>query len=546
MVTDIQAEKLAQLGREQGFFPGMTSLSNLLTFGRRGTGGNGQEDEKDWHHWLFLRLNGYEVHLSGPGVPVEPKDLDIWVPLLDDLSTLIFYPCKNNALGSEMRSETELLTHGMASLVGKLAPILASDTVRWTPMLDEMDFVSVQELHVKSYVAKKIIQDYDVAEALFRRALDLEPDNADILGDFALFMQEIRGDFEQAETLYRQAIQENPRHDKNLDNFAIFLHEVRKDYGAAEQFYRRALDVQPDNAIYLSNFALFLHEVLEDDDQAEDFYRRALQADGNDAAVLSNFALFLHDTRRDDDLAEQLYQRAILHDANDANCLGNFALFMKNVRQDYDAAEEYFSRAVRLDPGHAGHLGNFALFMKNIRRNYDAAEEFYHRALLADPNDANCLGSFASFMKNLRKDDDVAEDLYRRSLQIDPGNVNRLGNFVQLLLSQGRIKEGLPLLEKAIAMSGDKPELQLELWFYMLAHDPSRFALALGRIKGLIQEEGVRSKGWDLSSTCKRARMDAHPSPELLEALAKVLAAQGEVETLDDFVIWVEAESVHG
>ncbi len=520
---------------------GMKSLTSLVTLGARHS--NTRQEDDEWNHWVFLRMNGYEVHLSGRGVPAEAKDLDVWTPILDDISTLIFRPSYLDMHDLSVNAEAVQLMGGMKSVVGKLGPVLASDYLSWVAGSDPLDFSCVKELHVKSYVAEKIVKDYDLAEELFRKSLAFAPMDADVLGDFALFMQEVRGDYEQAESLFRQAIQVNPDHDKNLDNFAIFLHEVRHDYDEAELFYLRALAVQPEHALHLGNFALFLHEVRGELDQAEDCYRRSLRLDASDATVLGNFALFLHDTRRDDDLAEKFYRRAVELDGTDGNCLGNFALFLKNVRQDYDAAEAYFIRALQADPTHAAHLGNFALFMKNVRQDYDAAEEYYHRALRADPNDPNNLGNFALFMKNLRQNDDVAEDLYRRSVQVDPNNVSRLANFVQLLLAQGRIKDGLPLLDKAIAMQSANDAVNLELWFYVLAHDLSRFDQALGRIKGYLLA-GVRSKGWDLSANCKWAQEDAHPQMDFLDALAQVIGNGEAVTELDHYGCWVEAVAV--
>ncbi|MEO5333331.1 MAG: tetratricopeptide repeat protein [Magnetococcus sp. YQC-5] len=534
--TYITPERSAPVGFAKGVLRGLTAMASLFNRNAKHPWQN-QKDDENWNHWLFLRLNGYEVHISGPGVPVEPKHLEPWIPLLDDISTLIFRPCAASGDPSNQASNVEPFSQELVSVVKKIGPVLASD--EFSLISDDNKSVSsIMELHTKIFVSEKIIKNFDVAEKLFRRALLVEPRNADLLGDFALFMQDVRSDHDQAEELYRRALAEAPDHEKNLSNFAVFLHEVRRDYDQAERFYRLALDVSPDKADTLGNYALFLHEIREDDDLAEDYYRRAWHLDPNDSTILSNYALFLYNTRRDDDFAEKLFRRALANEDHDANCLGNFALFMKNVRHDYDAAEALFSRALQMDPNHAAHLGNFALFMKNIRRNYDKAEALYHRALQADPNDSNNLGNFAIFMKHLRHDTDVAEDLYRRSLQMEPSNASRLSGFVQLLLSQGRTKEGLPLLDKAIALQAPNPSLNLILWYFVLAHDANRFTEAMHQIKGFIKE-GVRSLGTNLQSNHQRARLEGHQEPEFLEILAKVIAGEEEVQSLDRFACWV-------
>ncbi|MBF0627312.1 MAG: tetratricopeptide repeat protein [Magnetococcales bacterium] len=530
MNTQLQSAQTAHTPPHKGFLHGLTSF---LT--RRKEPEN---QENDWNHWMFLRIHNFEVHIAGPGVPVDPQALETWEPLLEDVTTLEFRPCPKDDAPATPDHEMIRLEQGMTRLMDKLAPILASDQIRWVPGLDQPEPSDLNELLAKRFVAEKIIRDPDLTERLYLQALTLEPENADILGAYALFQHEVRRDPNEAETLYRRAVRANPDHAVNLDNYAVFLQEVRKEYDEAERLYRRAHMLEPHFATHLGNLALFLHEVRGDDDQAEELFRNALKTDGQDAAILGNFALFLHNTRRDDDQAEQLYRRALEANGQDANTLGNFALFQKNVRRDYDTAEHLFREALRIDPNHSAHLGNFALFMKNIRHDYDQAEAYYHRALEADPNDSNHLGNLAFFMKNLRRDHAAAEDLYRRSLQVEPNNAIRLGNFVQLLLCQGRPAEGLPLLTRAITLVDEtNPVLSLELWFYVLAHDLKQFAPALGHIRRLLHN-GIRSPGWDLQCNCQRAMQDHHPHPELVTALAAVINSEAPLESLERFPEW--------
>ncbi|MBF0294067.1 MAG: hypothetical protein HQL96_02675 [Magnetococcales bacterium] len=495
--------------------------------------------KEEWNHWVFMQLNDYEVHVAGPGVPVTPRAMEEWTPRLEEIATMTFRPCPMVGLDTPAgitNAETRRVTQGISTLVGKLGPVLYSDQFRLVSDADDPDPTFLRELHAKRLVAEKVIRDYEITERIYRRALEEEPDNPDFLGDFALFLQEKRGDDDQAENFWRRAIAADPEHARNLGNFAVFQHEVRGNDDMAEQLYLRAIAADPHEALHASNFALFLHEVRGEDDVAEEFHERALRLNGDDPSVLANFALFLHNTRRDDDRAEELYRRAMLADGEDANCLGNFALFMKNVRHDYDVAEKYFQLALQVNPRHAGHLGNFAIFMKHIRHDYAAAEELYHRALRADPSDPHRLGSLASFTHQTRRNQTSLTDELLHGMEMDPGNASRLGNFVQLLLAQGRIKEGMPLLDKVLEMHAPNPTLNLELWFYALAHDPERFDEALGRIKGYLLA-GTRSR-WNLRANAHRARLSGHPQPDLLDTVANVIAGQKEMTELDEFASW--------
>jgi Tfp pilus assembly protein PilF len=67
------------------------------------------------------------------------------------------------------------------------------------------------------------INDYDKADEMHRKALEIEPDN----------------------TIY-------------IENYAIFLKNIRKDYDKADEMYRKALEIEPNNNDYFGNYAGFL------------------------------------------------------------------------------------------------------------------------------------------------------------------------------------------------------------------------------------------------------------------------------------------------
>ena len=101
----------------------------------------------------------------------------------------------------------------------------------------------------------KRLKNMDAAEALYRRAIAAEPTHASILGNYANFLQMVRGDMDAAEALYQRAIEAYPIHASHLGNYANFLVAVRNDVDAAEALYRRALAADPLHANNLGNYA---------------------------------------------------------------------------------------------------------------------------------------------------------------------------------------------------------------------------------------------------------------------------------------------------
>ena len=49
--------------------------------------------------------------------------------------------------------------------------------------------------------------------------------------DYARFLEKIRRDYDRAEVVYERVIEVDPEHDMSLSNYAWFPWHVRRDYG---------------------------------------------------------------------------------------------------------------------------------------------------------------------------------------------------------------------------------------------------------------------------------------------------------------------------
>jgi Tfp pilus assembly protein PilF len=131
------------------------------------------------------------------------------------------------------------------------------------------------------------------AERIYRLGISQLPTSAPLVGNFALFLKNIRKNHDEAERLYRRALELDPNHANNTGNFAFFLTDVRKNHDEAERLYRRALELDPNHAGVTGSFAVFMTDVRKNHDEAERLYRRALELDPNHANNTANFACFL-------------------------------------------------------------------------------------------------------------------------------------------------------------------------------------------------------------------------------------------------------------
>ena len=76
-------------------------------------------------------------------------------------------------------------------------------------------------------------------------------------------LQDVRHEYDLAERVYKRALEVDPTDAATLCNYGLLLKNVRRDYDGAEFMYRRALDREPCDATTLCNYGLFLHNVRQ-------------------------------------------------------------------------------------------------------------------------------------------------------------------------------------------------------------------------------------------------------------------------------------------
>lgn len=149
------------------------------------------------------------------------------------------------------------------------------------------------------------------------------------------------------ESIYREGIEDFPKSFELIGNFAVFMHEVRKEYDEAERLYRKALKLDPNQASTTHNLARFMRGIRKDHDEAERLYRRALTLDPNNVRHTGNFALFMDEERKDYNEAEKLYRKGQELDPKNAINTRNFAQFL-GTRGRFKEAHEMAVLAWRL------------------------------------------------------------------------------------------------------------------------------------------------------------------------------------------------------
>ena len=81
----------------------------------------------------------------------------------------------------------------------------------------------------------------------YKRALEANPKNANTLGNYAVFLKDIRHAYDQAEAYYKRALEADPNHANNLGNYAHFLITCRGDLKRADSLIQQAFETADNN-----------------------------------------------------------------------------------------------------------------------------------------------------------------------------------------------------------------------------------------------------------------------------------------------------------
>lgn len=245
--------------------------------------------------------------------------------------------------------------------------------------------------------------------------------------------------------------------------------------------------------------------------------------------AFSFFVQLLHDSRQ----AEDYYRYMQEHWPRAYFALAYQGLFLSEVKaklagkpQDRDIclreAEHAFRQAARilaakdkLDAKDGWILGSFATFL------------FQHRYAPGE------LGREATL---------EIENLYWRALSADADNLVWHANLSGFLLSCGRRREGLDMLDEQViprlSAEEDKDSaLGLEAWFYVLCYAPERRGEAIDHLRGYLNA-GARSHGWDLALHVEHAKREGDHEAVWLERLSQVITQDASVAMLDMWPLW--------
>lgn len=296
---------------------------------------------------------------------------------------------------------------------------------------------------LKQAKAKVNEEKFEEAEALYKKAIELAPENANAHNGLGL-VYFWKDDFTSAETEFRKASDLNPTSAAILANLGDALRQQDK-YDEAVGVFQKALKIDPDDSVTM-NMLGEVYDWQDRGDLALEQFAKANKLNPKSRSIWENYA---RRTRLNGDIAkaEQLLKEAITKSAQDGwahNQLG-LIYFAKKV---YLQAENEFKKAVRYLPKSATCYGNLGDTYRAQKR-FTEAVSILKRGLEVDsqsPRLNNLLGIVYEEQKKFA----LAEEYYRKAATLDSKNGDYLANWAGALFSLDKKEEAREMAQRAI------------------------------------------------------------------------------------------------
>jgi tetratricopeptide (TPR) repeat protein len=261
--------------------------------------------------------------------------------------------------------------------------------------------------------------DYEGAQRSYKRGLELEPENVDLLNalGWALFQQ---GKASEAVAVYEQALEVDPTFIKARNNAALATVELGQ-LDRAVYHYRKSLETDPKAEIYSDlGFVLYRQGKRQ---EAVESYESAIELDPDCASAHFNLAVALV-AQNDLDGAALHYREAsrVKPNAQAYNGLG-FVLSKQGRTQE---AIEQLRAAIDADPDYTAAYNNLAAILVEEGRLQEAAANY--RTSLAQRPSAAIYNDLGVVLMRLGQTDDAVE-AFRNAVGMDRGYVEARKNL---------------------------------------------------------------------------------------------------------------------
>ena len=284
---------------------------------------------------------------------------------------------------------------------------------RTTPLKSGWKFSNA----LKSASEKARRYDYGGAIADYDKAIEIDPENADLYFNRALF-KDARADEEGALADYNKALEINPEH----AGAYLSRGNVKRalgDYKGTLADYNKAIEFNPSNALAYDNRGI-IKRVLGDYKGALADHNKAIELNPQYADTYNNHGATKHEL------------------GDDKHARGDY----KGALGDYEGALADYNKALEINPQHALAYNNRGIAKRALGDEKGALED-HNKALEINPEDADAYNN-RGIAKHALGDEKGALEDHNKALEINPQHALAYNN-------RGATKDELGDYEGALA-----------------------------------------------------------------------------------------------
>ncbi|RME01643.1 MAG: tetratricopeptide repeat protein [Bacteroidetes bacterium] len=248
--------------------------------------------------------------------------------------------------------------------------------------------------------------------------------------------------------LLKAALEANPMNDEALSRMMLCVEHAGKHEESVE-LHKRIIDEDPFSHLAWYNLGAAYHYLCEYDKAIEAYEYAFLTNEFFEFAYrdCAEVCLYVKNYQK----ALQCYQEVIKRFDPDADLLVHIAechYYLGN----YKVAKSFYMQAAQLDPFNPDAVYGVGCCYA-MQNNWRAAADFSRRAILVDDQNELYFEALADACYHLGKYKE-AELYYRQATEIAPEEARYWMKLAQFLVSQGRSRESLEVLEEAEEYSG--------------------------------------------------------------------------------------------
>jgi tetratricopeptide (TPR) repeat protein len=326
------------------------------------------------------------------------------------------------------------------------------------------------------------------------------------------------GNFAAAEALYRKMLEDEPHNPEVLYMLAI-ARQGQNDLDAPVEFLNRALRVQPGNPT--------LHHTLgmvqlqrRDLNEAERSFHAAVGIDPNFAAAQNGIAT-VELARGRYAAAEQSLRKALRAEPDNPQVLLNMGIAMLQQERAADAIG-FLQRVIDQDADHSAalfHLGRAFMAAGNPGFAVGALERAAQLQPRVNATWSSDIWLALAEAQSVNQQHDAAASSYRKALDLGVENVRTLGGMARALAAQGRYRESEGAYLRAMRLSQDSEHEAVLLDFAADLMQQKRYPEVIQRLQPRLATANDQPRMIRMLAEASLANGDAHAARELLRPL---------------------------